>query len=56
MGFKAAPTARELDSVDTQLRIISVLLGKLGPERLATRTSIARLAELRCTIAGDVQA
>ena len=52
---QAPPTAREPDSVDTHIRIISVLLCKLGPEGLATRTSIARLAELRRTIAGDVQ-
>jgi CHAT domain-containing protein len=52
---QAAPTASELDSVDTHIRITSVMLDKLGPKRRATRTSIARLAELRRTLAGDVQ-
>ena len=48
-----APTAGDLDSVCTQIDITGRLLTKILPKRASTRTTVARLAELRAMIAGE---
>jgi pimeloyl-ACP methyl ester carboxylesterase/tetratricopeptide (TPR) repeat protein len=49
----AGPTTSELDSVGKQIDITGRLLTKILPNRASTRTTVARLAELRARIAGD---
>jgi hypothetical protein len=49
----AGPTASELDSVGKQIDITGRLLTKILPNRASTRTTVARLAELRARIADD---
>ena len=49
----AAPTASQLDSVGKQIDIICRVLENISPKHASTRTTVARLAELRARIAGD---
>lgn len=50
---KAAPTASELTSVGRQISITARSLEKLTSTRGTTKTTVARLAELRRSIAGE---
>ncbi len=50
---KAAPTARELTSVGKQITVTGRSLEKLWPNRATTKATVARLAELRRSIAGQ---
>ena len=49
----AGPTASELDSVGKQIDIIGRLLKKIFPNRASTRATLARLSQLRGSIAGE---
>jgi CHAT domain-containing protein/pimeloyl-ACP methyl ester carboxylesterase len=52
---KAAPTARELTSVGKQITVTGRSLEKLSPNRATTKATVARLAELRRSIAGKAR-
>jgi CHAT domain-containing protein/pimeloyl-ACP methyl ester carboxylesterase len=50
---RAGPTPRELDSVTRHFDDLAALIGKLRPAGAATRSIVARLAELRNTVTGN---
>jgi len=52
---ETAPSAAELAAADKQLEFAALLLAKLRPGDTAAEKTIARLAELRATIAGEVR-
>jgi hypothetical protein len=52
---ETSPSAGELAAADKQLELAALLLAKLTPGDTAAEKTIARLAELRATIAGEVR-